>query len=76
MKRLSKQDKELVQRIDELRELLAEFGLALHGYDPGVSAVRKDSPHTLLNFNFAEWQWLEPLLIELRQHRTMPEKTI
>lgn len=57
---------ELIKRMDFLRDLLKEFGLELRGYDPGVMASHYG---TLLEFDYKEWKWLEPLLIELREAR-------
>ena len=66
-----------VKRMAFLRRLLKENGLILSGYDPGVLALRntgfKDHDGrdrcVSLNFDRAEWNWLEPLLIELRRLR-------
>ena len=60
-------------RMTELRELLAEFGLSLRAYDPGVSASQKIGTKDLsLDFDGVEWAWLEPLLVELRDRRKIP----
>lgn len=78
--RISDEVKTLV-RMKEIRELLAEFGLRLCGYDPGVTASLIDSPETAgrgywgeaISFEHNEWKWLEPLLNELRQLRQQQE---
>ncbi len=59
-------DRETVARMDYLRELLKEFGATLRGYDPGIAAIHNG---TRLDFEGAEWAWLEPLLVELRERR-------
>jgi len=64
----------LLNRMDELRSLLKEFGAVLSGFDPGISAClpgQKGNGYwgETLNFNGVEWTWLEPLLIELRNYR-------
>lgn len=74
MSKLSAEDKKLVARMKEIRELIAEFGLTLSGYDPGISAILKDQPRLRgdgwggepITFDGTEWKWLEPLLQELR----------
>lgn len=38
-KRVSAEDRALLKRMIEIRELLAEFGIHLAGYDPGVTAT-------------------------------------
>lgn len=81
-KRLTTADKALVKRMKEIRELLSEFGIALSGYDPGVTGYFKDNrakpviggdgngfwgePFSL---NRATWNWLEPLLVDLKKKR-------
>ena len=68
--KLSKADKEMGERMKFLRELLRDFDLRLHGYEPGVSAIMGHKPFpTMLDFGYSEWKWLEPLLIELRELR-------
>src|SRR5688500_1673658 len=77
-------DKIIVERMKETRELLADFGLVLHGYDPGVTAYVKSDPRAVgngwaqepISLDHNEWQWLEPLLNELRSLRhNVPAKT-
>lgn len=75
------QVKAITDRADFLRSLLSDFGAVLSGFDPGVSANLKGFPPGCsgaagngywgehLNFNAAQWGWLEPLLVELRQFR-------
>ena len=75
--RTRKETKAILKRMTFVRRLLKENGLILAGYDPGVLAVRRigKNPftkqwHTVsLNFESAEWGWLEPLLLELRKLR-------
>lgn len=55
-----------IKRHEELKALLAEFGLRLTAWEPGVAARDKGGP---LDFGDREWQWLEPLLRELKQRR-------
>lgn len=77
MARMTAEDKALLARMKDLRELLAEFGLRLSGYDPGVTALINDKPGLRgdgwggepITFDSVEWKWLEPLLVELRQLR-------
>lgn len=77
---MTKQDRVLLARMKDIRELLAEFNAVLHGYDPGVTANIAGKPLSFpgigagywgehLAFDATEWLWLEPLLKELRDHR-------
>lgn len=74
---MTTEDKKLVARMKEIRDLIAEFGLTLHGYDPGITASLKDNPKLrgdgwggeAITFNGTEWKWLEPLLQELHVRR-------
>lgn len=67
----------LLQQMKEDRELLAEFGLSLSGFDPGVTAFIKSSPQSRgdgwagepIEFSRIEWKWLKPLLVELQSLR-------
>lgn len=61
-----------VATMNELRELLSEFGLKLSGYEPGVSAF---NGNCLLDFGYVEWTWLKPLLVELAKHRKRERET-
>lgn len=62
------------------RDLLAEFGLVLHGAGPGVTASLADRPLVrgrgcfgeAVSFDHIEWTWLRPLLEELRTLRKGP----
>jgi hypothetical protein len=54
--------------INEARELCEEFGLAPYGFIFGVVAVEKSTQHTL-DFNYQEWEWLKPILRELKNYR-------
>ena len=64
--------KAAVDRSIELRELLDEFGLTLHSFDPGVHAFL-DEPFSLsIHFDGQVWNWIEPLLKELRARRRTP----
>ena len=79
MSKLSAEDKKMVARMKEIRELIAEFGLTLSGYDPGITALLKGNPRLRgdgwggepITFDGTEWKWLEPLLVELRMHRKL-----
>lgn len=72
--KLSAEDRKLVARMKEIRELISEFGLTLSGYDPGITAMLKERPALrgdgwggeAITFDDPEWKWLEPLLKELR----------
>ena len=78
---MSAEDKRILARMKEERELLAEFGAELHGSDPGISAYFSSVPFGRvlgtgngyfgepLNFSAVEWKWLRPLLEELRDLR-------
>ncbi len=80
-KRKRNEQKALVARGKFLRELLDEFGARLSGFDPGVSANIKGKDFRCvgapgagywgehLSFNAIQWEWLEPLLLELRAYR-------
>lgn len=75
--RSSRETERIVQRADFLRDLLREFGVVLGGFDPGVLAHQRTGTmnyrgeeHTVtLDFGRAQWAWLEPLLVELRDRR-------
>lgn len=69
-------DNQIIAKMKEIRELLDEFGLHLGGYDPGVMAWTKQDEtkegHFVgetVQFDRAEWKWLEPILRELRNYR-------
>ena len=69
-------DTETLARMNEIRDLLNEFGLHLGGFDPGVMAWTKQEEDSFghmvgdtLQFERAEWKWLEPILRELRNYR-------
>jgi hypothetical protein len=66
---MKKEYKILIARMDEVRDLLHEFGLELFGYDPGVSTFLMSNTNYSLHFNNEEWHWLEPLLKELKIFR-------
>lgn len=76
-KSLAPAEKRIVKEMDEARDLLGEFGLILHGYQPGVTAFLKSNPLARgdgyggepISFNFSEWEWLKPILEELRDRR-------
>lgn len=79
-KRVSAEDRALLKRMKEIRELLAEFGIHLAGHDPGVTAIIPEKAIAgpgvgagyfgeHLAFDDTEWAWLEPLLKELRAYR-------
>jgi hypothetical protein len=70
---MTAEDRKLVARMKEIRELIKEFGLTLCGYDPGISAYVDARPNlkaSAWNGPFklgeVEWAWLEPLLQELK----------
>lgn len=77
------EDRKLLARMKEIRELIAEFGLILRGYDPGISASVKANPGLrgrgywgeAVSFDNNEWKWLEPLLNELRDYRRQKART-
>lgn len=57
-------------RLAEDRELLKEFGATIFAYDPGVSSYLHPNPNSpTMHFTGFEWEWLRPLLRELRDHR-------
>ena len=56
----TKQEREIVKRMDSIRALLKQFGLQLRGIDPGVFAC--DSQYRTYDFGQHEWEWLEPIL--------------
>lgn len=76
MSRITAEDKKLLARMKEIRELIKEFGLTLCGYDPGISAYVDSRPELRpsawngpFKLDDVEWAWLEPLLKELREYR-------
>lgn len=76
MRKMSAEDRKLVARMKEIRELIKEFGLTLCGYDPGISAyvdarpeLRPSTWNGPFKLDDVEWVWLEPLLKELRDYR-------
>jgi hypothetical protein len=81
MRRTAKETQQIIKRMTFLRRLLKENGLMLSGYDPGVTAYKKigkdfDGRDRCVSMNFerAEWAWLEPLLVELRSLRRRVRK--
>lgn len=80
---MTAEDRKLVARMKEIRELIAEFGLTLRGFDPGVTASFKDNPAIrgrgywgeAVSFDTNEWKWLEPLLKELLEYRKEKART-
>lgn len=77
--KLSVEDKKLVARMKEIRELISEFGLTLYGHGAGITAHLKNDPKLRgdgwggesITFNGIEWKWLEPLLKELQALRRL-----
>jgi hypothetical protein len=77
MKRTKKETDEIIKRSNFLREILKENGLTLSGFDPGVIAFKiagvnpysKKQYCVALDFSSTVWEWLEPLLFELRNLR-------
>jgi len=69
-RKMTKAEKALVKRMDSVEELMSYFNARLRGYDPGVSAFVGDR-NDLIQFDGESWQWLEPLLIELRERRNV-----
>lgn len=71
-------DRKLVEKVIETRKLLDEFGLILCGFEPGISAIVKNtsnfSAQIHLSFDHNEWKWLEPLLVELSEFRRKTEE--
>ena len=61
--------KKTVARMNKAKYLLANFGLSLIGFDPGVLAITKDGYS--ISFDGIEWKWLEPLLLELQNYRAL-----
>jgi hypothetical protein len=59
----------IIARADELRNLVKEFGLELIGFDPGISASIIKWPNYSVHFDETEWAWLRPLLEELKTYR-------
>ena len=55
-----------VQKMLETQELLKHFGFTLFAYDPGVQGKAKGYD---VNISYGEWEWLEPLLKELKDLR-------
>ena len=68
---MSRKDKEVATRMAFLRDLFATFGVRLVAHDPGILGHRLTAHADVvrLEFDGGEWQWLEPLLVELRERR-------
>lgn len=80
MAQLTAEDRKLVARMKSIRELLAFFDARLYGHDPGVTFAVKSGMRCDQHGKFVDcwvncessgpqWAWLEPLLLELREHR-------
>ena len=74
------EEKKLIAEADFLRSLLAEFDAGLSGWDPGVTAHWKGKRGhgywgESLSFSHVEWEFLKPLLIELRLLRKLQKKS-
>ena len=64
----SKDARDYLAAIDEVRALLAAFGVTTHAFDPGVEGHWQPTPDALpkkIDLGVNEWAWLEPLLREL-----------
>lgn len=73
------ESRRLIKERNSLRSLLKEFGARLAGWDPGVTALlpglRGDGYFgEALSFSQTEWDWLRPLLEELRRLRKADKK--
>lgn len=70
---LDKAEVAALEACDEhLKTLLAEFGVTLLAFGPGVRGRLKEDGEewvTSISFSGAEWAWLEPLLEELKRRR-------
>jgi len=55
-----------VEKMLEAQELLKHFGFQLFAYDPGVQGKARGYD---ASFSYGEWEWLEPLLRELKDLR-------
>jgi hypothetical protein len=68
--------KAIEKRANELDSLLAEFDIQLSGFDPGVMGYIKSkvkdgvySTSDTINVDASTWNWLKPILEELRDKR-------
>ena len=53
--------------IEEDQALMAEFGAAAFAFLPGLQADVGEN--AILSLETAQWNWLRPLLLELRDYR-------
>ena len=62
-----------IDRAKFLEELLRYYGLTLMAFDPGVAAWKpEDLPYQpSYAFSAEMWEWLKPLLVELRERREL-----
>ena len=67
--RITKKEREIVERMDSIRALLKRFGLNLRAYDPGITA--QDSQHRTYDFGKVEWEWLEPILRSVSERQLL-----
>ena len=72
MPRNKEEDKFIIERMENIRELLREFDLRLRGHDPGVTAYNPND--FLIDFGHSEWAIVEPLMIEVVHLRAENER--
>jgi len=58
----------LKELVDGDTALLAHFDLNACAFEPGIMAMDSSGKYSF-SFNTQEWEWLRPLLEELRAHR-------
>ena len=64
----SKDARDYLAALEEMRTLLAAFDVTTHAYDPGVEGHWQPTQDALpkkIDLGENEWTWLEPLLREL-----------
>lgn len=77
MTRSKTEVKSIIKEARHLRSLLKEYGLKLGGWNPGVLAFKPTGrfdyhgrpTSTSIDFDRRVWDFIEPLLIELRAYR-------
>ena len=74
---LGPDDAKIVARLNKTQKLLRYFEVEACAFDPGVVGFIKGKEGEInrrLNFEQYEWEFIEPLLIELIQWRKYGEK--
>jgi hypothetical protein len=72
-----KERKALIARLNAIQNLLGGFGATPVAFDPGVRAFGDNGLTNIqINFDGSTWEWVRPLLEELRDFRKDADRQI